>query len=243
MWMFFNRIRNIALDALSLFLPRVCICCGEVLAESEAGICTKCRRTAPLTQMWRLSENEMTDKFCGVVPVERASAFMWYIGSSPWRKVIHSLKYRKRWRMALDMGEWYGHTLAADGLLDDVDMIVPVPLHWRRRVWRGYNQSEYIALGISRVSGVPVEFGAVARVKDNPTQTRQTRYIRWRNVSDIFEVLWVERVRGKRILLVDDVCTTGATISSCALAIIEACDGEVKIDVATLAIPLPFKMR
>ena len=90
---------------------------------------------------------------------------------------------------------------------------------------------------------MPVEFGAVARVKDNPTQTRQTRYIRWRNVSDIFDVPWVERVRGKRILLVDDVCTTGATISSCALAIIEACDGEVKIDVATLAMPLPFKMR
>lgn len=185
----------------------------------------------------------MTDKFCGVVPVERASAFMWYIPNSPWRKVIHSLKYRKRWRMAVDMGEWYGHMLAEEGLLDDVDMVVPVPLHWRRRVWRGYNQSEYIALGISRVSGVPVEFDAVARVKYNPSQTRQTRYIRWGNVSEVFAVPWVERVRGKRILLVDDVCTTGATISSCVLAIVEACDGEVKIDIATLAMPLPLTMR
>ncbi|MBQ5635669.1 MAG: ComF family protein [Alistipes sp.] len=228
---------------LSVFLPRVCICCGEMLAETEVGICTKCRRTAPLTHMWRLSENEMTDKFCGVVPVERASAFMWYIGGSAWRSVIHSLKYRKRWRVAVDMGEWYGHALAEDGLLDDVDMIVPVPLHWRRRVWRGYNQAEYIALGISRVSGVPVEFGAVVRVKDNPSQTRQNRYIRWDNVSEIFAVPWAERLRGKRILLVDDVCTTGATISSCALAIVEACDGEVKIDVATLAMPTSLKMR
>lgn len=241
--MLFKRVRDILLDMLSVFLPRVCICCGEMLAETEVGICTKCRRTAPLTHMWRLSENEMTDKFCGVVPVERASAFMWYIGGSAWRSVIHSLKYRKRWRVAVDMGEWYGHALAEDGLLDDVDMIVPVPLHWRRRVWRGYNQAEYIALGISRVSGVPVEFGAVVRVKDNPSQTRQNRYIRWDNVSEIFAVPWAERLRGKRILLVDDVCTTGATISSCALAIVEACDGEVKIDVATLAMPTSLKMR
>ena len=241
--MFFNRLGNILSDVLSLLLPRACICCSEVLANTETGICTRCRRTAPLTQMWRLSENDMTDKFCGVVPVERASAFMWYIPNSPWRKVIHSLKYRKRWRMAVDMGEWYGHMLAEEGLLDDVDMVVPVPLHWRRRVWRGYNQSEYIALGISRVSGVPVEFDAVARVKYNPSQTRQTRYIRWGNVSEVFAVPWVERVRGKRILLVDDVCTTGATISSCALAIVEACDGEVKIDIATLAMPLPLTMR
>ena len=241
--MFFNRLGNILSDVLSLLLPRACICCSEVLANTETGICTRCRRTAPLTQMWRLSENDMTDKFCGVVPVERASAFMWYIPNSPWRKVIHSLKYRKRWRMAVDMGEWYGHMLAEEGLLDDVDMVVPVPLHWRRRVWRGYNQSEYIALGISRVSGVPVEFDAVARVKYNPSQTRQTRYIRWGNVSEVFAVPWVERVRGKRILLVDDVCTTGATISSCVLAIVEACDGEVKIDIATLAMPLPLTMR
>ncbi|MBQ7856802.1 MAG: ComF family protein [Alistipes sp.] len=240
--MFFNRIRNILFDLLSLFLPRVCICCGELLSEAEVEVCTRCRRRAPLTQMWQEPENVMMERFYGIVPVERASAFMWYTQGSPWRSVIHSLKYRRRWMTAVRMGEWYAHNLVEAGLLADVDAIVPVPLHWRRRARRGYNQAEYIALGMSRVSGVPVEFGAVVRAKDNPSQAQQSRYVRWSNVDSIFRVSHPERLRGRRVLLVDDVCTTGATISSCALAIVEACDGDVRIDMGALAMPMPRAM-
>lgn len=239
----FNRLMMLLSDVLSLFLPRTCACCGKRLVEAEHFICTRCRRDAPLTQMWRETDNEFKEKFYSVLCVERASAMLWYGRHSRWRDVIHSLKYRNRWITALRMGEWYGYQMMDDGVLRDVNVIVPVPLHWRKRVRRGYNQAEYIALGISRVTGIPVDFRSVVRAHDNPSQTHQSRYGRWENVSNIFKVRRPDRLHGRRILLVDDVCTTGATISSCAIAIAEACDGEVAIDVAALATPLPSVLR
>ena len=121
------------------------------------------------------------------------------------------------------------------GLYDDVDVIVPVPLHYRRRIKRGYNQSELLAIGMARQMGVECDFRSLKRVRYNDSQTSKSRTERWMNVDDIFEVCRVDRLRGRHILLVDDVLTTGATISACAEEIIRACEGDVRISIATLA--------
>ena len=121
------------------------------------------------------------------------------------------------------------------GLYDDVDVIVPVPLHFRRRMSRGYNQSELLALGMARRMGVECDLRSLSRVRYNESQTNKSRTERWANVDDIFEVRRADRLRGRHILLVDDVLTTGATISACAEEIIRACEGDVRISVATLA--------
>ena len=134
------------------------------------------------------------------------------------------------------MGEWLGEELLDSGNFDDIDLIVPIPLHYRRRLRRGYNQSEQLALGVGRKMGVECDFRSVRRRHYNDSQTSKSRSERWDNVEEIFDVRSVERLRGRHILLVDDVLTTGATMVSCASTILKACEGEVRISVASLAV-------
>ena len=231
-----NALKRLVSDTLSLLLPAHCPVCGEQLLEQEKFVCTACRYRAPMTNFWREPDNPMTRKFWGLLPIERASAFIWFIEESRWRDLIHTFKYRKGWLAAQRMGEWYGAEMMRAGALEGIDLIIPVPLHWRKRLARGYNQSEYIADGIARSSGVAVDKYSVRRTRNNPSQAQRSRNERWDNVEGIFKVVRADRLRARHILIVDDVFTTGATISSCAEAIIEACDGDVRISIATLAV-------
>ena len=199
-------------DMVSLLYPRRCAVCGEPLAAGERTLCTLCRTTAPLTGYWRDADNPVARKCWGVVPVEQASGFLFFVPSSGWRQLIHGFKYRGAWRTAREMGEWYGRCLAESGLYGDVEVVVPLPLHPFKRCRRGYNQSEYLAEGIGRILERPVDPKAVVRHRYNDSQTRQSKHDRWDNVKGIFRVRHPERLAGKHLLLVDDVFTTGATI-------------------------------
>ena len=147
----------------------------------------------------------------------------------------HRFKYNSAWNIAYRMGRWYGSELKASGLYDDVDVIIPVPLYWIKTMWRGYNQCNYIAQGMAKEMGVKVIRYNVYRKRNNPSQTTQSNTERWENVDGIFGVRNPERLRNKHILLVDDVLTTGATIHSCAKAILSAAP-TCRISIATLAV-------
>ena len=177
----------------------------------------------------------MEQRFWGIVPIERAAAFMWYIEGSAWRDIIHEFKYHNHWFLAQNMGYWFATELLRTNFLEGIDLIVPVPLHWRRRLTRGYNQTEYIALGISRKTGIKYCFDAVKRTINNPPQAGMEFINRWQHIENIFTTTHPERLKGKHILLVDDVFTSGATLTTLSQSIIKACDGDVKISVATLA--------
>ena len=176
----------------------------------------------------------MCERFWGLLPIARASAFLWYVEGSPWRKVIHNFKYSGHWRVAYDLGRWYGVCLREGGLFSDVDVVVPVPLHWRRRLGRGYNQSEYLARAIARELGVECDVNSVLRCRYNSSQVKHSAAERWDNVENIFRVRKAKSLQGKHILLVDDVFTTGATIMSLGLEILSKVEG-VKLSVAVLA--------
>ena len=231
-----NVLTRIVSDIGSLLSPAHCSVCGEPLIEEERFVCTACRYRAPMTYFWREPDNPMARKFWGLLPIERASAFIWFIEESRWRELIHTFKYRGGWLAAQRMGEWYGAEMMRDGALEGIDLIVPIPLHWRKRLARRYNQSEYIAMGLSHASDIEVDTRCVRRSRNNPSQAQRSRNERWENVENIFTITHPERLRSRHILLVDDVFTTGATISSCAEAIIEACEGDVRISVAALAV-------
>ena len=221
-------------DMLSLVVPPSCPVCGKPKPSGGAVVCPMCEVTAPLTNLWTEPHNAMCERFWGLMPVERASAFLWYVEGSPWRDMVHRFKYGGEWRAAYDMGRWYGAELRESGLYADVDVVVPVPLHLGRRLWRGYNQSEYIARGIARELGVEVDARSVRRHRYNSSQTSQRADERWDNVEGIFRVKRPERLRGKHILLVDDVFTTGATIMSLGSTILSAVE-NVRLSVAVLA--------
>lgn len=231
----FSDISSVVLDVASLILPRTCLACGTPLQENESGVCLVCRCNAPLTGFAQQSENSIKWLFENTLPIEHAAAMFWFERDSEWRRIIHSFKYHGRWYFAQKMGEWFGEELRKSGNFADVDVIVPVPLHFRRRLMRGYNQSEQLALGIGRKLGVRCDFDAVRRRLYNDSQTSKTRTERWDNVDAIFDVRSAKRLRGRHILLVDDVLTTGATINSCASAIVRVCEGDVRISVASLA--------
>ena len=130
----------------------------------------------------------------------------------------------------------YGHCLADSGLYDTVDRIVPVPLHWRKRLRRGYNQAEYLAEGIARALRAEVDRHSVRRIRNNPAQALHRHAERWDNVEGIFAVRRPERLAGHHLLLVDDVLTTGATLLSCAETILRAAP-DCRLSVAVLAVP------
>ena len=121
------------------------------------------------------------------------------------------------------------------GLYDDVEVVVPVPLHLRKRLKRGYNQSEYLAEGIAAELGVGVDRRSVVRRRNNPSQALSRKSDRWANVEGVFGVRHPERLAGRHILLVDDVFTTGATIVSCAETILRSVPG-CRISIAALAV-------
>ena len=232
----FKDVLSVLLDVMSLIMPRTCLACGRVLLENEGSICLVCRYNIPLTGFSKRKENPVKLLFDNRLPVEAATALFWFIGGTDWQGIVHKFKYAGRWFFAQKMGEWLGEELRDSGNFEDIDVIVPIPLHFRRRLKRGYNQSEQIAIGVARQMGVKCDFRSVRRRSYNDSQTTKSRSERWDNVESIFEVRKVDRLRGRHILLVDDVLTTGATMSSCAAEIIKACDGDVRISIASLSV-------
>ena len=209
--------------------------CGEHVTEEVHGICTMCRFNVPLTYFWRDKENPVYDKLSALVPIAEASAFIYYTDNSPWRSMIHSFKYRNAWRTALDMGRWYGAELKASGLYDDIDVVIPVPLHPFKLLKRGYNQSTYLAEGIAKSLGTKVDTRAARRIRNNPSQARRGARDRWENVDELFRIVRPKRLQGKHILVVDDVLTSGATLTTFLKEIVRAVP-DCRISIATLAV-------
>jgi len=222
--------------AARLLFPARCPVCGGEMPRGSRVVCTRCRYAVPLTGFCYAAYNPLWERLSAMVPVEQASAFLYFIRGSGWRELIHRFKYDGAWRLARDMGLWYGHCLTESGLYGGVETVVPIPLHWRKRLRRGYNQSEYLAEGIARALGVQVDRSSVRRLRNNPAQALHRRDERWDNVEGIFAVRRPERLAGRHLLLVDDVLTTGATLLSCAETILRAAP-DCRLSVAVLAVP------
>lgn len=235
-----NILRRVAADLGSLIYDDGCIICGRSMHGELGSICLRCRFEMPTTRYLYSSNNPVKERFEMIAPIVEASSYLYFKTDDRWRKMVHRLKYRGEWRLGLTFGELYGAELKSSGLYDDIDLVVPVPLHIMKYLKRKYNQSEYIAEGIAKELGVKVDRRALRRRRNNPSQTRQHAADRWLNVDDLFAVRNPERLENKHILLVDDVLTTGATLSSCLYALrrdVPTC----RVSIATLAVAGKFK--
>jgi ComF family protein len=219
-------------DFISLLFPRLCYACGSYLLRNENLICTGCYVSIPRTNYHLNDENPVAQLFWGRCQVEKAAAFSYYSRGSRIRNLIHKLKYKGIKDIGYELGRIYAVSLKSSGFTSGMDLIIPVPLHPSKMRSRGFNQSEYISAGISDVTDLPLDTVTLVRTAFSGTQTNRSRYERWTNVEGIFHVTTPEAIRGKHILLVDDVITTGSTIESCVNELLKT-EG-VKVSVAAI---------
>jgi len=223
-------------DLLSLLFPRICYACGNHLIRGEKLICTECYELIPRTNYHLEEDNPVARIFWGRCRIERAAAFSFYNRDSRIRRLIHNLKYKGVQDIGPELGKMYGLVLMNSGFTRDIDLIIPVPLHPSKERIRGFNQSYLISLGISQVTGITVDSTSLCRVSSTSTQTKKSRYERWKNVEGTFMVQDSGAVTCKHILLVDDVITTGSTMESCVNELLKS-EG-VRVSVAALAVSL-----
>lgn len=229
---------------LDLVIPRDCHVCSDRLLDSEEFVCSSCMSRLPVSgyeRYWANKSGVNTDlnpmerHFAGQLPLEHACAPYFYNRSSSLAALIHDFKYRGFSRLAARLGRTGAQSLLHSGLFDGVDFLLPVPLHWTKRLRRGYNQTELLAQGVSDVTGIPLGRHLVA-ARPHRTQTSLSSERRIANTRGVFRVEAPAQLSGKHVMLVDDICTTGATLLSAGEALVGAVGGDIKISIFTLGV-------
>ncbi len=220
---------------LDFVYPRLCVMCGNRLTVNETCICTVCDWHLPRTgYVAEPYNNRMTRLFFGQFPIERAAAWFFYMSHSATSHLIYKAKYYGN----RDLCFWLGATSAKEFLdenfFKDIDAIIPMPVTAKRKRERGYNQCYEIARGITSITHIPIIDGAVKRINFVKSQTQLNDFERHLNVQNAFRLVNPELLKGKHILLLDDVVTTGSTISSCGREIAKA--GNMRISVMAIGV-------
>ncbi|MEI7801641.1 MAG: ComF family protein [Bacteroidota bacterium] len=231
-----NIIRQPLDDLLYLFFPETCAACGSSLVNQEKVMCTVCRFKVPKTNYHQWKDNPMEKHFWGRVNFERAISYLYFGKETKVQELLHQLKYKGREDVGVFMGELYGSELKAEHAIDYIDYIIPVPLHPSRERFRGFNQAYMFGKGISDATGIPIRKDFLLRETASTTQTRKSRFERWKNVEDIFVAEHKYEWEGKHLLIVDDVMTTGSTLEACSRALLDTT--EVKLSAATIAVAI-----
>lgn len=226
-------IKRIWNDLLDLFYPNPCSACAMPLVGNEEVICTKCRLSLPRSNSHLIEIPSLADKFAGKVLVKSVYTFLKFEKAGKVQRLLHQLKYNNRPDVGQTLGRLYGQELRMTQVNEQLDLLLPIPLHSRKLAQRGYNQSDTIAQGLSETLAVDWSATILKRSKFTSTQTRKTRMERFENVSGIFEVTQPERIKGKRIGIVDDVVTTGSTLESAIIELLQ--NGAKEVSVITLA--------
>jgi ComF family protein len=218
---------------LSLFFPRVCASCGNVLLTQEEVICIQCALNLPLTHFEKETENPLSRIFWGRVPISSATSYLYYSKGGSVQQLLHQLKYKGKKEIGHFLGRQFGQILQQSELYSSISIIIPVPLHPKKEKKRGFNQSRIIAEGMAESMNISVTNEVLIRKSFSETQTRKSKFDRWTNVSEIFDIKNYELIKDQEILLIDDVITTGSTIESCAHALHKG--SPLKIYIASLA--------
>ncbi len=244
-------IRKAGAAALDLLYPPVCLACRRAIAE-HGGLCPDCWRAMRFIERpycERLGTPFDADLAAGETgrmvspaavadpPVFARARAVARFDDGPARVLVHRLKYGDRGELAAPMGRWMAR--AGTELLDEADLLIPVPLHRLRLAHRRFNQSAALAAAVAKISGVPSRSDLLTRPKPTPPQVGLTRRLRAKNMQGAFEVPAERRIDllERRVVLVDDVMTSGATLNAAARILLRA--GAKQVDALVFARVVP----
>jgi ComF family protein len=211
-------------ELLSFFFPVNCPVCGKLMNGAGVSLCARCEYHMPRTGYTRHPDNPVSRLFWGRAPVQEGTALFRFEKGSPYQRLLHDLKYRGNREMGLYLGRLLGRSME-ETVYAACELLIPVPIHRRRLRERGYNQSSLVARGVSQITGIPLCEGVLLRISSHPSQTSKGKYDRYMNVRDDFQLRRdPPDLNGRKILLIDDVVTTGATLETCATVLSERYD-------------------
>jgi ComF family protein len=203
-------------DALvHVFYPSLCFGCNAELVQVNQFVCLQCLNQLGLTHFESMRENPVEKLFWGRAEIPFAASTFYYIDNTPLQQIIHHIKYRQEKELGIHMGEIMG--IHGSGLFTafTTDLCIPMPLHPRKEYKRGYNQASLLCEGIFRQTGIPYSERALVRNENTRTQTKKSRTERWENVAAAFDISDASIIKGKHVVVVDDVITTGASTEAC----------------------------
>lgn len=221
-------------DFFHLLFPEKCRTCSNVLIDNESEVCINCEIDLFPTAFKHQEELEIRKRFPDQSLFERVYTFARYEKGNKAQLLIHALKYNNNIKLGELVGDNIGHYLQFNDLAKEFDVLVPIPLHKKKLIKRGFNQSHQIALGIQqKIKKQIIHDEILIRTKEGSVQAKKNRTQRVDDLSSVFDVNFNAKYRDKHLLLIDDVMTTGATLNVCASQLKSA--GYQKVSILSFA--------
>lgn len=220
-------------NLLNLFFPKVCESCNGILGDNEQVVCTSCRHHLPVTNFHFENSETVKKTVYGRVKLENATALFHFSKKGMVQQLLHNLKYRGHEQIGSFLGQWLGQELSTIDAYSAIDVVIPVPLHRSKLRKRGYNQVAKFGKEIAKALNAAYNESVLIKTKSTKTQVFKKRLLRW-NDKALFDISENQSLKGKHILLVDDIITTGATVEACASVLLKI--DNITLSIATMAI-------
>ncbi len=223
-------------NLLDLVYPRVCLGCESELLMNAANLfCLNCHSMVQRTDHFQKQNNDLINRLGLRVNITFGAALFTFIKQGRVRQLIHALKYNQRYDIGEKLGEALGMALLDCSFYRGADLLLPIPIHKNKKAKRGYNQSVAIAEGVSAISGIPIGKNILVKPIEINSQTRKNREDRFDNVLDTFVLKQPNKLSGKRVMIIDDVLTTGATIEAAYTKLKNVPNIELQLGLIALA--------
>ena len=217
---------------MNLFSDNHCFICNSILYKNEIAVCRHCNNTLPRTNIHLQKDNIAEQLFFGKEDIIKAASFCFYASGSSFQKAVHKFKYNNNPQLAYNLALISSKEIISSGWFNYLEAIIPVPIHHLKQLLRGYNQSYWIAKGISKITNLPIINNSLTKTRNNLSQTSHSFFDRHSNSDNAYKLK--RDNLPNNILLIDDVLTSGATLQACIKAIKEV--RECNISILTLAI-------